>query len=117
MSFNNELFFNRTILGAGAGAGEGNVIGLACSQIAASHGQSYAEARTQADLDELVGQHPDNITNWVMDVNSEAFLKELSHCLFYMVWRITVSLRQHSSPLTTQNTANINKVFPLLLPI
>ncbi len=44
-------------------------------------GKSYAVVRTQAELDVLVRQYPDNITSWVMNVTSEEFLRELSHCL------------------------------------
>ncbi len=72
--FDNELFINRTILIAGAGKG----IGLACAQMAAAHGANViAVARTQADLDALAGQYPDNITSWVMDVSSETFFERV----------------------------------------
>jgi NAD(P)-dependent dehydrogenase (short-subunit alcohol dehydrogenase family) len=72
--FNNELFINRTILVAGAGKG----IGLACAQMAAAYGANViAVARTQADLDELAAQYPDNITSWAMDVTSEAFFEKV----------------------------------------
>ena len=107
--FNNELFINRTILVAGAGKG----IGLACAQMAAAHGANViAVARTQADLDVLAGQYPDNITSWVMDVTSEAFFERVKS-LPVLHGLVNNAGINRVGPMEDQSNENIDAVIDL----
>jgi NAD(P)-dependent dehydrogenase (short-subunit alcohol dehydrogenase family) len=107
--YNDELFIDKTILVAGAGKG----IGLACAQMAAAHGAHViAVARTQADLDVLAGQYPDNITRWVMDVTSEAFFERVK-ALPVLHGLVNNAGLNRVGPMEEQPNENIDAVIDL----
>jgi NAD(P)-dependent dehydrogenase (short-subunit alcohol dehydrogenase family) len=107
--FNHELFINKTILIAGAGKG----IGLACAQMAAAHGANViAVARTQADLDELAKQYPNNITPWVMDVTSESFFESVK-ALPFLHGLVNNAGINRVGPMEEQPNENIDAVIDL----
>jgi NAD(P)-dependent dehydrogenase (short-subunit alcohol dehydrogenase family) len=107
--FNHELFINKTILVAGAGKG----IGLACAQMAATHGANViAVARTQEDLDKLAKQYPNNITPWVLDVTSDLFFNRVK-ALPVLHGLVNNAGINRVGPMEEQSNENIDAVIDL----